>query len=198
VSLRPGSEYLTNMLPESEVKNADSFQQYSNIIIKVKKFGSFEHSDLVTNQIEENTAVIPEFVTRFEQKLVRISRLRRDVRRSLDLSVCSILTGRCRLYCRCHGLLGSILRTRSPKTNPTWKCPMPNLPKTRSPKTNPMRKPAMPAYWRWPIPHFTLRFAIGKKIGDPGMEKKIPSKDIWRSRSSLTCSFMLQRTVRSP
>jgi hypothetical protein len=109
MSLCASSEYLTNTLAErepEEIDRVDRLQEYKGIFVKVNKWGTFQLSDIKRNRIEDaqNLIIIPNFVTNFEQKLARKSRLHPDVRCFLDLFVCCpILTGQCRciLECRC-------------------------------------------------------------------------------------------------
>jgi len=172
-------------LPEGEQIDIDPLQNYKNIFIKVNKWGMFEPSDIERNWIQDARSMktMPDFVTTFEQELVRKPRLHPDVRCFLDLSLCgSILTGQCRciLHCRCSASLDRVLR----------------FPMTRSPKTNLTRKRAMPSDWRCCIPHFTFRFT--KKLGNRRVLIKIPSGHMRRARPFLTRSFIVQRTERPP
>ena len=99
------TQYLMNTLPEGELKEINHLPEYKDLFIKVNNWGTFERSDIKRNQLEDTERmIILNFVTTFEQKLVRKPRLHPDVCCLLDLSFCcSILTGRCRcmLHCGC-------------------------------------------------------------------------------------------------
>jgi len=64
-------------------------RDYKDIFVKVKNW-SFERSDIERNEIwsaEEERIIMPDFVERFEEELVRKPRLHPDVRCFFVLSV---------------------------------------------------------------------------------------------------------------
>ena len=67
----------------------DDLGDYKDIFVKVKNW-SFERSDIERNEIwsaEEERIIMPDFVERFEEELVRKPRLHPDVRCFFVLSV---------------------------------------------------------------------------------------------------------------
>ena len=100
------SQYLTNTPPEGEpIGHPNLLQLYEPMFVKLKDPGKFREHDIKRNQIYNAQTFMmgpPDFVSTFEQGLVRKPLLRHEVRCFLDLSLRgSILMGQ-RRCCILH------------------------------------------------------------------------------------------------